>query len=74
MPHALPGKNALLPSHVKECTLPLRVLAVQCATLWNHYGSIMERYGTLWRLDRYGSFKERYGSVTEPLRNDAEAL
>jgi len=40
-------------------------LAVQCATLWNHYGTL------------YGSVMERCGAlrgVTEPLQNVAEAL
>ena len=30
--------------HVRECTLPLRVLAVLCATLQNCYRSNTERY------------------------------
>jgi len=45
--------------HVEECTLPLRVLAVQCATLWN-------RYGTLWSLtEPLQNVTECYETVTE---------
>jgi len=42
--------------HVGECTLPLRVLTVQCATLLNRYGPLRKRYGAV---------LERYRTVTE---------
>jgi len=60
--------------HVGECTLLLHVLAVQCATLRNRYGSvtgccgalqnIMERCGKLRDItERYRSVADRYGSL-----------
>jgi len=33
--------------HVGECTLPLRVLAVQCVTLQNYYRTLLKRYGSV---------------------------
>ena len=54
--------------HVVECTLPLRVLALAVAcTMRNEalrvvtvrYGSVADRYGTLWERDR------PYGTLTE---------
>jgi len=56
---------------VGECTLPLCVLAVQCATLWNHYGSVTERYRAI--TERCGALR----NITEhcgTLRNVTEAL
>jgi len=55
-----------LPLHVRECTLLLHVLAVQCATVWNRcrcYGSIMEHYKALW--EHYGAIMEAIWDVTE---------
>ena len=52
--------------HVGECTLPLRVLAVQSAMLRNRYGTLQSVTGA-----RYRAVTERYGSVTEPLWNVA---
>jgi len=39
------GKSASLPPPRRRYTLPLRVLAVQCATLRNCYGTLRKRYG-----------------------------
>ena len=50
-------------SHVGECTLPLRVLAAQCTTLRNCYGTLLKRNGSV--ADRYGSLRDRYGTLTE---------
>jgi len=44
-----------------ECTLPLRVLAVQCATLRNCYGTLLKRYGNVIRVTEcYGAVTGRY--------------
>jgi len=47
--------------HVRECVLPLYVLVVKCATLWNCYG-------TLW--EPYNAVAERYRAI----ENAIEAL
>jgi len=56
--------------HVEECTLPLRVLAVQCAPLQNRYGTLRKRYVTIGGVkealrNRCGALQERYGAVAE---------
>jgi len=52
----------LLPLHVRECTLPLCVLAVQCTTLWKRYGR------ALWNIaEHHGTITERYRSISEVL-------
>jgi len=69
------------PPHVGECAVPRHVLAVQCATLWNHCGTlqrITEHRGMLWEHYRmlrkhYGtelfwSIMEHYRSITECCR------
>ena len=66
--------------HVGECTLPLRVLAVQCATLWNCYGTLLKHHGSI--TEHYGMLRivtealqnccKAWWNVTEPLWNAAK--
>jgi len=54
--------NAIYTPHVGECTLPLRVLAVQCATLRNGYRTFRKRYRSV--TGHYGTLR----NFTEPWR------
>ena len=61
--------------HVGKCPLPLHVLAVQYAPLWNYYRMLVKRYGSITGRHRivikcYGSLGYRYGT----LQNVTEAL
>jgi len=56
--------------HFGECTLPLRVLAVQYATLQNRCGAlwnVTECYGSV--TEPLRSIMDHYGNITEPLQN-----
>jgi len=44
-----------------ECTVALRVLAVQCTTLQNRYGTLRKHYGTV--VDRYRTSRNVTGAL-----------
>jgi len=54
--------------HIGQCTLPLHVLAIQCAMLRNSYRTLLKHYGSITEHCRaLQSVTERYRSVMEPL-------
>jgi len=58
--------------HVRECTLPLRVLAIACRMRNEALRSVMGRCGSV--TGRYRTLRERYGALTQRYGTDTENI